>query len=327
MSPPLLDQLARYGDHLDDVIDAHPHTTPPADHGPATSARRRRGLLAAVSVSVLIAAIVAVGLAGSSERAQAWTGWSATVQAADLDDLAALDAACGRDDAPPLVAVDVRGDGGAALYADDQRWVLCQAARTSAGTFEPTTRLVQHGDDLAIARAVADDDQPIVTVALGWHGDPAASFAWGVRDRSLSAVELITAATTIEAGLHDDLWLAWWPDDTTHEADAVGRDAAGEVVVEAPVGSLSAPAPDPDSLAAQIATDGTALEREVLADGVVTWAEMQAGLDAWTDCVADAGHELTIEIDHDTRTYLAISPTVAVGIVKLNSGNVTLALQ
>ena len=312
MSAPLLDQLARYGDHLDDAIGAHLHAATDPARDPRPSWRRPRAAVAAAVASSLLAGLALIALGGSGERAEAWAGWSATVQVTDLDDLAALDAACHSDDGLPLVAVDVRGDGGAVLYADDRGWMLCQARRDADGSFAPSTRLGRRGDDLAVARAVADRDRPIVTVALGRQGDPAASFAWGVHDRSLAGIDLTTGDGTIETSLHDDLWLAWWPTAGAHEARAVGRDHADAVVVDRPAGALAAPPPDADVLAAQIAAAGTPLERDVLADGVVTWPELQRGLDAWASCVADSGHRLTIEVDHANRTYQAISEHVSV---------------
>ena len=44
----------------------------------------------------------------------------------------------------------------------------------------------------------------------------------------------------------------------------------------------------------------------------MTWPELQAALDEWVDCVEDAGHELTIELDHERQTYRALSGVVSV---------------
>ncbi len=321
MTMSLEDQLATYGETIDDAVYHHlAGSQPRGPSGPtatprnATAGRSRRWLLAAAAAGL-------VGLAGGvvaywpGSSSQAWADWTPVAESVPMTEIDAIDSFCRTStsvgDMPPLI-FDVRGSGAVAIYGDDTGWVTCHAQRDSDGAFRLTASSSNRGDDVAAARAAVDGGAPVAVVSLGWQGDPAASLVWGVRATSVETIEIATVGDLVEASTSGDIWVGWWPTDDAATAQLRGIDANGTVLVDGAPGELAPSLPTPDAIAAAVDADGTDLEREILADGIVTWPEFLAALDALEACVAADGYDLTIEIDGVNRSYRVVSPVVSV---------------
>lgn len=76
-------------------------------------------------------------------------------------------------------------------------------------------------------------------------------------------------------------------------------------------GQLAAPMPARDTIAAAVEANNITLERAAFADGVITWEEMSSALDAWHDCVVDAGHDVTLNVDNQSETYTVSTPIIS----------------
>ncbi len=319
MTVSLEDQLATYGDTIDDAVDDY--LTGSREHQSSDSIvtsldggkRRSRRLLvgAAAAVAVGVVGSVVALLPGSSSPAWAdWTPAAAPVPTAQVE---AIDSFCRGATSvatmEPLI-VDVRGSGAVAIYGDDTGWVSCHAQRDSQGVFRLAATTSSRGDDLAVARAATSAGAPVTVISLGWQGDPAASLIWGVRGEGVDAIDVATVDAVVEASWSGDVWVGWWPTDDAATASVRGVDATGSVLIEGLAGQLAPALPDPTAIAAAVAADGTELEREILADGVVTWPEFVSALDAWQACVAADGYDMTIEVDDATRTYQVVSTPI-----------------
>lgn len=310
MTASMEDQLARYGRILQDAMQADSLARPESDHreprrdssrdasSPTeTSAPRPRQVVAgAVAACVVLVAtlVVVVGSPGP-----AWAGWTPSVQSASAADSAAVEDVCRAQpemsSAPALLALDVRGDGGAAIFGDETNWVACQARRPQAnGAFEVTSVWGGAASDVEEGRRAVLEGSAIATVALGWRGEPGASLVWGVKSDEVDRIELQTADGRVEPVVAGDIWVAWWPSGDAEESTLRATDTAGAILDDGPAGSL---APSPD-----VRPSST----------VATWPELTDALDRWQRCVLDQGYVLTIEIDATAQTYQAISPTVSV---------------
>ncbi|MDJ0768165.1 MAG: hypothetical protein QNJ12_05195 [Ilumatobacter sp.] len=322
MTMSLEHQLAAYGDTIDDAIDhqlagaRQPESAEPPATLPEQPVRRSRRLL------IGAAAAVAVGVAGSvvafwpGSSSPAWADWAPVAQPVPVAEIDAIDSFCRAatnvGEMEPLI-YDVRGSGAVAIYGDDTGWLTCHAQRYSDGEFRLAATTSNRGDDIAVARAAVSAGAPVTVVSLSWQGDPAASLAWGVRAAAVDAIEIATVHDVVEASSSGDIWVGWWPTDDAATARVHGLDASGTVLAEGAAGEFAPALPDPSAIATAVAHDGTALAREILADGFVTWPEFVSALDAWQACVAADGYDLTIEVDHATRSYRVISsPIVSV---------------
>lgn len=313
------DQLAAYGDTIDDAVGHHLSDAGACepDRRLATSGaaeRPRRRLLGA-------AAAVAVGVAGSvvalwpGSSSTAWAGWTPTAAPASTTEVEAIDSFCrgatGVEEMAPLI-FDVRGSGAVAIYGDDTGWVTCHTQRAADGRLRLAATTSNTGDDLLVARAAVSTESPVTVVSLGWQGDPAASLTWGIRSSTVEVIEIATSDAVVEAATSGDVWVGWWPTDDAATATVRGVDASGSVLVDGLAGELAPQLPDPSAIAAAVATDGTDLERAILADGTVTWPEFVSALDAWQACVAADGYDMTIALDDATRTYQVSTPIVSI---------------
>ncbi len=316
----LEDQLAAYGEMIDDAVDHH--LTGARAHEPDTRSATSRAAGRSRRLLIGAAAAVAVGVAGSAvvlwpgSSSPAWAGWVPVAAPVPTAEVEAIDSFCrgatSVGEMGPLI-FDVRGSGAVAIYGDDSGWVTCHAQRDSSGELRLAATTSNQGDDLAVARAAVDAGSPVTVVSLGWQGDPAASLTWGVRGSAVDSIEIATAEAVVEAATSGDVWVGWWPTDDASTAQVRGVAASGNVVVEGLAGELASQLPDPSAIAAAVATDGTDLEREILADGLVTWPEFVSALDAWQACVAADGYDLVIEVDEATRSYEVVStPTVSI---------------
>jgi hypothetical protein len=320
MTMSLEDQLAAYGDTLDDAVDdyltgaqEHRSSDPIVTSLDGGRRRSRRLLVGVAAVAVGVAGSVAALLPGSSSPAWAdWTPAAAPVPAAEVE---AIDSFClsatSAATMEPLI-FDVRGSGAVAIYGDDTGWVTCHAQRDAGGVFRLAATTSNRGDDLAVARAAMNAGAPVTVISLGWQGDPAASLIWGVRGDGVDSIDIVTVDAVVEASSSGDVWVGWWPTDDAATASVRGVDATGSVLIEGLAGDLAPALPDPSAIAAAVADDGTELEREILADGVVTWPEFVSALDAWQSCVAADGYDMTIAIDDATRTYQVSTPYVSI---------------
>ena len=317
-------QLNSYGQVVEDAVSTHvaengqhqrsAMSADVPDHGAVGRSVSRKTRLLAPLVAGAIALVAVFIVAPSS---QAWAGWTPATQSSDPADVVALDAVCRAttavSDGLPALVFDIRGEGGTAIYGDERSWATCQADRSNTESFEIVSVQSQGAPDLAVAQASASSSQPVVTISLSWQeDDDAASLVWGVTDGSAAAIEVVTSGGPVEAAVVEGVWVAWWPDDDAATAVVLATNDKGEPIVDDLASSLATPLPDAAAIVSAVESDGTELERRVLADGVVTWAEFQSGLEAWQACVAEAGYELTVEIDQDARDYVAISPTVGV---------------
>ncbi len=321
MTMSLEDQLATYGDMIDDAVDHHltggpgHHPAEPIATRPDTGARRSHRLVigAAAAVAVVVTGIVVASWPGSSSSA--WAGWTPLAAPVPAAEVAAIDSFC-RDatsvaEMEPLI-FDVRGSGAVAIYGDDTGWVTCHAQRDPGGELRLAATTSNLGNDLAVARAATSAGAPVTVISLGWRGDPAASLIWGVRGNGDDSIDIVTVDDVVEASSSGDVWVGWWPTDDAATASIRVHDAAGNLRVEGLAGELAPALPDPAAIAAAVTTDGTDLERAILADGVVTWPELVSALDAWQACVAADGYHLTIDVDDATRTYRVVSPIVSI---------------
>ncbi len=309
MKQPVESQLTSYGQVVDDAISTHLAS---AEAPGPQQTRLRLRVLAPLAIGAL--ALVAVMFVLPSS--EAWAGWTPATQASDPADVAALDDACRTVPAVadlPALAFDVRGEGGAAIYGDEQGWASCHADRTNSATFRIVSVQSHTAPDLDVARAQVGAEHAVVTIALSWHqGDDPASLVWGVNAPSVAAIEIGTGQGPVAASVVDDIWVAWWPGSDAESAEVLAFDPEGRLVLDEPASALAASLPSIGEIVSSVEQDGTELARAVLSDGTVTWAEFRSGLAAWQSCVAEAGYELTIEIDEDAQTYRAISPTVSV---------------
>ncbi len=314
MNITLEDQLVEYGRTIEHSIAAHDDGTGGRRHAdPSTPPLSRPRVIAGVGASAaLVGGLVAVSVVDSGPTA--WAGWTPSSRDADPLGVATLDAACraepGIGPTSDALAFDVRGDGGLAIYGDRDSWSACQA-ELDDGASSVSGVLSRVGDDLGTARAALDRGQPVVTIALQWQGDPASSLIWGVRDPDVDSIVVSTSSGPVNATLLDDIWVAWWPTSDA-ETTTVRAESDGHVLLDEPSGSLAAPLPSLGVIAADVETDGTPQERATFEDGVVTWDEMTAALEAWHDCVAERGHEMGLQIDDGTQTYSVSTPIVSI---------------
>ncbi len=322
MTLSLEDQLAAYGDTIDDAVDRHltgkqaPTPAPAARAPTARTPARARGALIAAAATVAIAVAAAVLAFGPNSPSPAWAGWTPAAESVPVDEVEAIDSFCRSatsvGELEPLI-VDVRGAGAVAIYGDDTGWVTCHAQRDADGELRLAATASNQGNDVAVARAAVSAGSPVTVVSLGWQGDPAASLTWGVRGKQVDSIEIVTVDDVVEASSSGDIWVGWWPTDDAATARVRGLDTSGTVLVDRIGGELAPALPDPSAIATAVADDGTDLERQILADGIVTWPELVSALDAWQACVAADGYQLTIAVDDSTQTYQVISsPIVSV---------------
>ncbi len=317
MTTSLDDQLAAYGETLDRAVREHLRPATAAEAAGEPSADRSRALRRLALLAAAFAALLAGGLVivSAGSPSPAWADWTPLARPAPAAEVDELDTFCrGATPAGELdvLIVDIRGSGAAAIYGDDTRWVTCHAERASDGAFRLASTSTHVGGDLSAARAVIGPEASIATISVGWRGDPPASLIWGVAGAQVARIEISTVDGVVETAMSGDVWVAWWPSDDAATATVRADDASGSVLVEGTAGELAPALPSPSTIAADVELEGTALERSIVADGIVTWPEFVTALEAWRACVADDGYDLTIEIDDDAQTYVAISPIVEV---------------
>jgi hypothetical protein len=294
---------------------------------PMVETRDRGPRWAVVAAGVAAVAVIGLVLVGLREGgSSAWAGWLSTPMPASDDDAALLTQECRSefsiDPAAKRLAVDIRGQGGVAVF-DDGTW--CAADRVE-GEFE-----ISNGDatglggSLSLAREQVSPANPVVVIGGAWGGQPPSGILWGVRDISVTRITMDeVAGGVVEMSLHDNIWVGWWPNGDTETEDSVLRAYAADetVIAQGNIDELSVRWPRTDTEIAcenkdpacidlrlpeildYVATSGSTVEKEALTDGVVTEAEYRIGVDAVLGCFAEHDYpEITAVFGEDGVAY------------------------